>query len=100
LRQWAGDSDYLAEHYAAPRLVHAIDREIVPGYTYGLDFKYIEVATPIAEAKNPEAALTAVIETAAKLHRYNLLRGMLPKAETRTYAEAFEDEYISRFRII
>ncbi|WP_199616413.1 aminoglycoside phosphotransferase family protein [Paenibacillus alkalitolerans] len=97
LRQWAGVSDYLAEHYAAPRLVHAIDREIVPGYPYGLVFEYIEDATPLAETRNPEAALTGVMETAAKLHCDDRLRGMLPKAETRTYAEAFEDEYISRF---
>jgi thiamine kinase-like enzyme len=97
LRQWAGVSDYLAEHYAAPRLVHAIDREIVPGYPHGLVFEYIEDATPLAEARNPEAALTGVMETAAKLHRDERLRGMLPRAEIRTYAEAFEDEYISRF---
>lgn len=97
LRQWAGVSDYLAEHYAAPRLVHAIDREIVPGYPYGLVFEYIEDATPLAEARNPEVALTGVMATVAKLHRDDRLRGMLPKAETRTYAEAFEDEYISRF---
>ncbi|MDQ6420453.1 aminoglycoside phosphotransferase family protein [Paenibacillus sp. LHD-117] len=97
LRKWAGVSDYLAEHYAAPRLVHEIDREILPGYPYGLVFEYIEDATPIAEARNPEAALTGIMETAAKLHRDDRLRGMLPKAEMRTYAEAFEDEYISRF---
>ncbi len=97
LRQWADVSDYLAEHYAAPRLVHAIDREIVPGYPYGLVFEYIEDATPLAEARNPESALTGVMETAAMLHRDDRLREMLPKVKTRTYAEAFEDEYISRF---
>jgi len=37
------------------------------------------------------------MDTAAKLHRDDRLRGMLPKVETRTYAEAFQDEYISRF---
>lgn len=97
LRQWADVSDYLAEHYAAPRLVHTIDHEIVPGYPYGLVFEYIEDATTLAEARNPEAALTGVMETAAKLHRDDRLRSMLPKAETRTYAKAFEDEYIARF---
>lgn len=97
LRQWAGVSDYLAEHYTAPRLVQAIDCEIVPGYPYGLVFEYIENATPLVEARNPEAVLTGVLETAARLHRDDRLRGMLPKAPTRTYAEAFEDEYISRF---
>jgi hypothetical protein len=97
LRQWAGVIDYLAKHYAAPRLVHAIDREIVPGYPYGLVFEYIEDATPLAETQNPKVVLTAVMETATKLHRDDRLRGMLPKAETRTYVEAFEDEYISRF---
>lgn len=97
LRQWAGISNYLAEHYSAPRLIHVIDGEIVPGYPYGLVFEYIEDATPLAEVRNPEAALTGVMEIAAKLHRDDRLRGMLPKMETRTYAEAFEDEYISRF---
>lgn len=97
LRQWAGVSDYLAEHYAAPRLVHTIYREIVPGYPLGLVFEYIEDAIPLAEARNPEAALTGVMEIVAKLHRDDRLGGMLPKTETRTCAEAFEDEYISRF---
>ena len=97
LRQWSGVSDYLTEHYTAPRLIHTIDREIVPGYPYGLVFEYIEDATPLTEARNPEAALTGVMENIARLHRDDRLRGMLPMVETRTYAEAFEDEYISRF---
>jgi len=97
LQQWARVSEYLAEHYTAPRLVHEIDQEIVPGYLYGLIFEYIENATPLAEAQNPEDALTGVMETVAKLHRDDGLRSMLPKVATRTYAEAFEEEYISRF---
>ncbi|TYP71984.1 aminoglycoside phosphotransferase family protein [Paenibacillus methanolicus] len=97
LRQWADVSEYLAERYAAPRLVSTIDREIVPGYPYGLVFAYIGDAIPLAEARDPKGPLTAVIETAAKLHRDEVLREMLPKAETRTYAEAFEDEYMERF---
>jgi thiamine kinase-like enzyme len=97
LRQWAGVSDYLAEHYSVPRLVHAIEREIVPGYPYGLVFEFIEDAPPLAEARDPESALTGVMDTIAKLHRDDHLREMLPKAETRTFAEAFEDEYITRF---
>ncbi|MBB3128774.1 thiamine kinase-like enzyme [Paenibacillus rhizosphaerae] len=96
LQQWAGVSGYLAEHYAAPKLVHRIDREIVEGYPYGLVFEYIEDAVPLAKAPNPEAILKGVIETASKLHRDGILRGMLPEAEARTYADAFEDEYISR----
>jgi thiamine kinase-like enzyme len=97
LQQWASVSHYLAEHYAAPRLVHAIEQEIVPGYPYGLVFEYIDNATPLAEALNPQSALTSVLETVATLHRDDRLREMLPQAETRTYAEAFEDEYIARF---
>lgn len=31
LQQWANVSDYLTEHYTAPRLVYVIDQEIVPG---------------------------------------------------------------------
>jgi len=97
LQKWASVSDYLTEHYTAPRLVHVIEREIVPGYPYGLVFEYIEDATSLAEAWNLEASLTDVLKTTAKLHRDDHLREMLPKAEARTYAEAFEDEYISRF---
>jgi thiamine kinase-like enzyme len=97
LQQWAGVSDYLAEHYSAPRLVHAIELEIVPGYSYGLIFEFIEDATPLVEVRNPEATLTGVMDTVAKLHRDDRLREMLPKVETRTCAEAFEDEYITRF---
>ena len=66
LQQWAGLSVYLTEHYTAPRLVHVIDREIVPGYPYGLVFEYIEDATPLANARNTEAVLTGVLETIAK----------------------------------
>jgi thiamine kinase-like enzyme len=97
LRQWAEVSDYLAEHYTAPRLVHVLDREIVPGYPYGLIFEYIENATPLAEARNPETWLANILDTASKLHRDEHLREMLPKAKTRTCADAFEDEYIARF---
>ncbi|WP_235533001.1 hypothetical protein [Paenibacillus sp. Leaf72] len=92
LRQWAGVSDYLAESYTAPSLVYEIDREIVPGYPYGLVFEYIADAIPLMETPNPEVALTGVLETIAKLHCDERLREMLPRAETRTYAEAFEDE--------
>lgn len=97
LRKWAGVSDYLADHYAAPRLIHAIDQEFIPGYAYGLVFEYITDATPLAEVRNPEAALTGVMKAVAKLHRDDRLREMLPKEEIRTYAEAFEEEYITRF---
>jgi len=97
LQQWARVSDYLAEHYTAPRLIHEIDYEIVPGYPYGLIFEYIENAIPLANAQNPEAMLTGVMAIVAKLHCDNRLRSMLPKVEERTYAEAFEEEYIARF---
>lgn len=97
LRQWARVSGYLAENYAAPRLLHAVDDEIVPGYPYGLVFEYIEDAIPLAETRNPEAALMGVMKTVAKLHCDYRLHGMLPKSGMRTFAVAFEDEYISRF---
>jgi len=97
LRQWAYVSDYLTERYAAPKLIHVIDHEIVPGYPYGLVFEYIEGATPLADSRSAETSLTAIMETVAKLHRDDRLREMLPKKETRTYADAFEDEYIARF---
>jgi thiamine kinase-like enzyme len=97
LQLWAGFSHYVAERYAAPRLIYEIDREIVPGYPYGLVFEYIENAASLAEARDPEAVLDGVLSTVAKLHRDDRLRGMLPRGEERTYADAFEDEYISRF---
>lgn len=97
LRQWASVSGYLAERHTAPGLIRAIDRELVPGYPYGLVFEYIEDALPLAGMRDPEAALTSVMETIAKLHRDERLRDMLPVAEKRTCCEAFEDEYMSRF---
>jgi|GEM_PF-596491 Phosphotransferase enzyme family. len=97
LRQWASVSDYLAEHYTAPKLVHEIHQEIVPGYSYGLIFEFIENAVPLAEGQFSKTLLADVMEKIAKLHGDNHLRGMLPDAEARTYAEAFEEEYISRF---
>lgn len=98
LRTWASVSDYLTDNYSAPKLVHTVEHEIVPGYPYGLIFEYIENAIPFVETRNPENWLTGVIEITAKLHRDNRLRSMLPKAEKRTYMEAFEDEYITRFK--
>ena len=68
--QLGGTSVYLTEHYTAPRLVHVIDREIVPGYPYGRVFEYIEDATPLANARI-EAVLTGVWRLIAKLHRDN-----------------------------
>ncbi|MCC2687001.1 MAG: aminoglycoside phosphotransferase, partial [Paenibacillaceae bacterium] len=97
LQQWARVSDYVAERYTAPRLIREIDRELVPGYPYGLVFEFIEGAISLAEVHYPEAVLNGVLSIAAKLHRDDRVRGMLPRGEERTYADAFEDEYISRF---
>ncbi|MCM3628370.1 aminoglycoside phosphotransferase family protein [Paenibacillus glycanilyticus] len=97
LRQWASIGEYLSVHYTAPKLVHEINQEIVPGYPYGLVFEYIEEAAPLAEVRYSEALLSGVIDMIAKLHRDDHLRTLLPLAEKRTYAEAFEDEYITRF---
>lgn len=97
LRQWAYVSDYLAEHYSAPKLIHVINFEIVPGYPYGLVFEYIENATPLALARNVDDVQTGVMNIVSKLHRDDCLREMLPKNKFRTCADAFEDEYIARF---
>ncbi|MHA7963962.1 phosphotransferase [Paenibacillus sp. CAU 1782] len=97
LRKWASVSGYLAEHYSAPGLVCLIESEVVPGYPYGLAFQYINHAVPLSQSRNPETPLHGILETAAKLHRDERLRELLPNTETRTYAEAFQDEYIARF---
>lgn len=97
LRKWARVSTYMNEHFSAPGLVCAIESEIVPGYPYGLVFEFIEGGVPLAEARNPEAVLAGIMEKAKKLHCDVRLREMLPKSETRTYAEAFQDEYMTRF---
>lgn len=96
LRQWADVSSYLSEHYTAPRLIQEIDCEVVPGYSYGLVFEYIDEATPLVNAANPEALLPGLLEITARLHRDFHFRAMLPEAQSRTYAEAFEEEYINR----
>ncbi|WP_336785747.1 aminoglycoside phosphotransferase family protein [Paenibacillus sp. MMO-177] len=97
LKQWAKVSEYLAKHYSAPKLIHEIDEEIMPGYPYGLVFEYVEDAVTLAEVHKAEETRTGVLKIIAELHRDKELRGLLPVAATRTYAEAFEEEYLSRF---
>lgn len=96
LQQWASVSSYLAEHYSAPKLVQAIDHEVVPGYSYGLAFEYIENATPLEHSGDPEAVLPGLLESIAKLHHDDQLRSMLPTENSITYVDAFEEEYINR----
>ncbi|MBD3918423.1 aminoglycoside phosphotransferase family protein [Paenibacillus sp. PR3] len=96
LQQWADVSSYLTDHYTAPKLVQAIDHEVVPGYSYGLVFEYIKDATPLENTENPEAVLPRILETIAKLHHDDQLRSMLPTVNSVTYADAFEEEYINR----
>ncbi|WP_336773416.1 aminoglycoside phosphotransferase family protein [Paenibacillus sp. MMO-58] len=97
LRQWANVSEYLAKHYSAPKLIHDINEEIVPGYPYGLVFEYIEDSVPLAEVLDADEIRSAVLKIIAKLHLDEELRELLPVAANRTYAEAFEEEYLSRF---
>ncbi|ACT01743.1 aminoglycoside phosphotransferase family protein [Paenibacillus sp. JDR-2] len=97
LQQWANVSEYLTKNYSAPKLIHDINEEIVPGYPYGLVFEYIEDAVPLAEVLEADGIRSAVLKIIAKLHLDKGLRELLTAAATRTYAEAFEEEYLSRF---
>ncbi|MCK9861173.1 aminoglycoside phosphotransferase family protein [Paenibacillus sp. ATY16] len=97
LQQWAGVSDYLALQYSAPKLIHEINEEVVPGYPYGLVFENIEGAVPLAEIHSANEIRSAVMKIIAKLHLDEELRELLPVEATRSYAEAFEEEYLQRF---
>ncbi|MBP1993754.1 aminoglycoside phosphotransferase family protein [Paenibacillus eucommiae] len=96
LKQWAMISDYLADHYNAPRLVQEVTHEILPGYSYGLVFEFIE-GHPLSAASNPIPGVQKVLKTLNRLHTDRHIQRKLTSERVQSYAAAFTEEYISRF---
>lgn len=95
LKQWAMLSGHLTDHYHAPRLIEEVTQEIVPGYSYGLVFDYIQ-GTPLSSCSTPKAVIEKVLKALNRLHSdQELKKGA--EAKARSYSEAFAEEYITRF---
>ncbi|WP_254362779.1 aminoglycoside phosphotransferase family protein [Paenibacillus sp. MZ04-78.2] len=95
LQQWARLSGYLTSHYHAPRLFEEVTQEIIPGYSYGLVFDYIQ-GTPLSSCSDPTAVVENVLKALNRLHAdQEFKKGV--EAHTRSYSEAFAEEYIVRF---
>ncbi|SFS71021.1 aminoglycoside phosphotransferase family protein [Paenibacillus sp. BC26] len=98
LQQWAAVSEQLSNRYHAPRLISEIRDEIIPDYRYGLVFEYIH-GESLTSTATPADAIPKVLIKLHQLHGDQELASSLVRSEeTFTYADAFADAYISRFR--
>ena len=97
LQQWAKISEHLTEHYNAPRLVQEVTEPVLPGFSYGLAFEYI-AGKPLSSASDPLPVVGKVLRALKELHQDEQLQTMLADGQAApTYAEAFAEEYITRF---
>ncbi|MFB6366061.1 phosphotransferase [Paenibacillus elgii] len=95
LQKWARLSGYLTSHYHAPWLIEEVTQEVVPGHSYGLVFDYIQ-GTPLSSCSDPKAVVENVLKALNRLHAdQELKKGA--EVHTRSYSEAFTEEYIVRF---
>jgi aminoglycoside phosphotransferase (APT) family kinase protein len=87
----------MSAYYHAPSLKMEINKEIIPGYPYGLVFEFID-AGPLGTAAAVDVIIEQVLAAINRLHKDNVLEKLLTQGrKQRTYKEAFVDEYISRF---
>lgn len=96
LERWAAAGHHLTRYYTAPAVVDVIAQEMIPGFPYGLVFEYAE-GQPLTEVEQPEHVMEDVMRTIARLHRDRGLAGMIGQASNVSYADAFNEVYISRF---
>lgn len=92
LRQWALVHDYLTTHYHAPKMVMEVKEAVIPGYPYGLVFEFFE-GRPFEK----EFLSVDILQKIAELHRDEALK-KLSKGKNVSYADAFINTYISRFK--
>ncbi len=97
LKQWASIQAHMSAFYHAPSLIMEINKEIIPGYPYGLVFEFLE-AGPLGTAAAVDVITEQVLAAVSRLHKDNVLEKMLTQGRKhRTYMDAFAAEYISRF---
>jgi aminoglycoside phosphotransferase (APT) family kinase protein len=97
LKQWVKISEHLTVHYKAPRLIGEVTQEITSGYSYGLVFDFIE-GKPLSSISDPLPVIEKVLRSLHQLHADTEIR-MAVASEDKgcSYADAFIDEYITRF---
>lgn len=99
LQRWAKISDDLTNRYRAPRLVREVTQEIIPGYSYGLVFEFIQ-GEPLGTISDPQAVIEKVLPVLNQLHMDKQIENAVSSIENRqklTYSDAFIEEYIARF---
>ncbi|UNK19792.1 aminoglycoside phosphotransferase family protein [Paenibacillus sp. N3/727] len=101
LKQWAVISEHLTNNYKAPRLIEEVTEEIIPGFSYGLVFDFIE-GNPLSSISNPIPVIEKVLKALNQLHTDNEIKTVIAsetkgKGEDHSYSEAFIEEYITRF---
>jgi thiamine kinase-like enzyme len=95
LKKWAKVCDYLTTSYHAPKLIREVEEEVIPGYFYGLVAEYFE-GEPLKV--DQRANLTPILKKVSQLHQDEYLGSLLKGNGRATYADAFIDTYIARFR--
>ncbi|WP_394218669.1 aminoglycoside phosphotransferase family protein [Halobacillus trueperi] len=92
LQQWACLHDYLTGNYEAPKLLMEIHENVIPEYSYGLLFEFFE-----GETWKGQAWSDRILSQICQLHGDTHLKRVLG-VEEKSYADAFIDTYIHRFR--
>lgn len=97
LQQWAKISHYLTNSYNAPQLIHEITQQIIPGYPYGLVSKFIK-GKPLSGYSTPMPVIEQALKILHELHNDQEIKKLKANDATApSYAEAFIEEYITRF---
>jgi aminoglycoside phosphotransferase (APT) family kinase protein len=97
LKQWAKINEHLTIHYKAPRLIGEVTQEIISGYSYGLVFDFIK-GEPLSSISDPLPVIDKVLKSLHRLHADTEIRmAVASEAKDCNYADAFIDEYITRF---
>jgi hypothetical protein len=98
LQQWVKISEYLTNHYKAPRLIREVTQDITPGYSYGLVFDFIE-GKPLSSIPDPLPVIEKVLKSLHKLHVDKEIRmAVFSEDKEYSYSDAFTEEYITRFK--
>ncbi|WP_373229638.1 phosphotransferase [Cohnella sp.] len=98
LKQWAMISEHLRNNYNAPRLIEEVTQEIIPGYSYGLVFDFIN-GKPLSSISNPKPVVEKVLKALNQLHSDKEIKTAISsEAGSHSYSEAFNEEYITRFK--
>ncbi|WP_313640849.1 aminoglycoside phosphotransferase family protein [Paenibacillus sp.] len=97
LKQWVMINEHLTHNYKAPRLIGEVTQEITSGYSYGLVFDFIE-GKPLGSISDPLPVIEKVLKSLHRLHADKEIRmAVASEDKDYNYADAFTDEYITRF---